>query len=45
MAFIGSPEVSYLLAASRALALHPPARLSAGKALDAYLAGNSLVLD
>jgi alkylation response protein AidB-like acyl-CoA dehydrogenase len=45
MAFIRSPEVSYLLAASRALSLHPPSRLSAGKGLDAYLAGSPLVLD
>jgi alkylation response protein AidB-like acyl-CoA dehydrogenase len=45
MAFIGSPEVSYLLAAARALCLHPPARLTSGKRLDAYLAGNPLVLD
>jgi alkylation response protein AidB-like acyl-CoA dehydrogenase len=44
-AFIQSPEVAYLLAATRVLALHPPARLSAGKRLDAYLAGGSLVLD
>jgi alkylation response protein AidB-like acyl-CoA dehydrogenase len=45
MAFIRAPEVSYLLAASRALSLHPPARLSAGQRLDAYLAGSRLVLD
>jgi alkylation response protein AidB-like acyl-CoA dehydrogenase len=45
MAFIGSPEVSYLFAASRPLSLHPPARLSAAKGLDAYLAGSPLVLD
>jgi alkylation response protein AidB-like acyl-CoA dehydrogenase len=45
MAFIGSPEVSYLLAAARPLCLHPPARLPTGKSLDAYLAGSLLVLD
>jgi len=45
MAFIRSPEVSYLLAASRALALHPPARPATGKSLEAYLAGDPLVLD
>jgi alkylation response protein AidB-like acyl-CoA dehydrogenase len=45
MAFIRSPEVSYLLAAARALSLHPPARPTAGKRLDAYLTGSPLVLD
>jgi alkylation response protein AidB-like acyl-CoA dehydrogenase len=45
MAFILSPEVSYLHAATRVLSLHPPARLAAGKRLDAYLVGNPLVLD
>jgi alkylation response protein AidB-like acyl-CoA dehydrogenase len=44
-AFIRSPEVSYLLAAAHVLSLHPPARLKAGKRLDAYLAGNPLALD
>jgi alkylation response protein AidB-like acyl-CoA dehydrogenase len=45
MAFIRSQEVSYLLAAARALSLHPPARLTTGKRLDEYLAGSPLVLD
>jgi hypothetical protein len=45
MAFIRSPEISYLLAAARALSLHPPARPTTGKRLDAYLAGRPLVLD
>jgi len=45
MAFIRSAEVSYLLAAARALSLHPPTRLMAGKHLDTYLAGSPLVLD
>jgi alkylation response protein AidB-like acyl-CoA dehydrogenase len=45
MAFIESSDVSYLLAASRALAFHPPSRLSAAGRLDRYLAGEPLVLD
>jgi alkylation response protein AidB-like acyl-CoA dehydrogenase len=45
MAFIQSPEVSYLLAASRALSLHPPSRSTTGKRLNAYLAGDPLVID
>jgi alkylation response protein AidB-like acyl-CoA dehydrogenase len=45
IAFIGSPEVSYLLAATRVLSLHPPSRLTATKRLDAYLAGSPVVLD
>jgi alkylation response protein AidB-like acyl-CoA dehydrogenase len=44
-AFIGSPEVSYLLAAARVLSVHPPARPGASKRLEAYLAGSPLVLD
>jgi hypothetical protein len=42
MAFIGSPDVSYLFAASRALAFHPPSRLSIGSALDGYLMGKPM---
>jgi alkylation response protein AidB-like acyl-CoA dehydrogenase len=42
MAFIGSPDVSYLLAACRALAFHPPSRLSVAPALDAYLMGKPM---
>jgi len=42
MAFISSPEVAYLLGASRALAFHPPSRLSSGAALAGYLAGEPL---
>lgn len=42
MAFIGSPDVAYLLAASRALAFHPPSRLSVAPALDGYLMGNPM---
>jgi alkylation response protein AidB-like acyl-CoA dehydrogenase len=39
MAFIGSSDIGYLSAASRALAFHPPARARAGAALDASLRG------
>jgi alkylation response protein AidB-like acyl-CoA dehydrogenase len=44
-AFMQSPEVSYLHAATALLALHPPGRLGACNRLDAYLAGSPLVLD
>ncbi|MBI5382390.1 MAG: acyl-CoA/acyl-ACP dehydrogenase [Opitutae bacterium] len=43
-AFLESPDVTYLLAASQALALHPPSRLSAAPALDDYLAGKPMQL-
>jgi alkylation response protein AidB-like acyl-CoA dehydrogenase len=42
MAFIASPDVAYLLAASRALAFHPPSRLSVAPAVDGYLMGNPM---
>lgn len=42
MSFIGSPDVAYLLAASRALAFHPPSRLSIALALDGYLKGQPM---
>jgi len=42
MAFINSPDVSYLLAASRALAFHPPSRLSIAPAIDSYMMGNPM---
>jgi alkylation response protein AidB-like acyl-CoA dehydrogenase len=45
MAFIQSPEVSYLLAAVHVLPLHPPQRLSAAKSLNQYLLGSPLLLD
>ena len=45
MAFIESPEMAYLVAATRPLAFHPPARLSTSDRLDAYLGGSPLVLD
>jgi alkylation response protein AidB-like acyl-CoA dehydrogenase len=44
MAFIGSSEVAYLLAATRALAFHPPSRSAASAALAAYLGGDALNL-
>jgi alkylation response protein AidB-like acyl-CoA dehydrogenase len=44
MAFIGSGEVAYLLAATRALAFHPPSRAAASGPLAAYLAGEPLAL-
>jgi alkylation response protein AidB-like acyl-CoA dehydrogenase len=44
-AFMQSPEVTYLHAATAVLALHPPARLGACKRLDEYLTGSPLVLD
>lgn len=44
MAFINSGEVAYLLAASRALAFHPPSRLSMAPYLDDYLAGGPLIM-
>jgi alkylation response protein AidB-like acyl-CoA dehydrogenase len=45
MAFIGSAEVSYLLAAARGLSLHPPTRPAAGKRLAEFLAGSPLIVD
>lgn len=42
MAFIGSPDVAYLFAASRALAFHPPSRLSVAPAIDGYLMGQPM---
>jgi alkylation response protein AidB-like acyl-CoA dehydrogenase len=44
-AFIRSPDVAYLLAATRVLSVHPPGRPTAGKRLNEYLAGNPIVLD
>lgn len=44
MAFVRSPGISYLCAASRALCYHPPARLAASKGLSDYLAGADLKL-
>ncbi|WDD30115.1 acyl-CoA/acyl-ACP dehydrogenase (plasmid) [Nostoc sp. UHCC 0926] len=42
MAFVESPEVAYLIASARALAFHPPSRLSAAAGLDKYLSGEPL---
>ncbi len=39
MAFVESSDVSYLLAATRALAFHPPSRISITTPLAQYLAG------
>jgi alkylation response protein AidB-like acyl-CoA dehydrogenase len=44
MAFIGSPDVAYLLSASRALAFHPPSRFSVAPALDGYLMGKPMLV-
>ena len=42
MAFVGSPDLAYIIAASRALAYHPPSRTSMSDALAAYLASEPL---
>ncbi|TWP50895.1 acyl-CoA dehydrogenase [Lentzea tibetensis] len=44
MAFIGSPEVAYLAAATHAVAFHPPSRTSLAGAFDTYFAGGALCL-
>src|SRR5258706_1513933 len=44
MAFIKSPDVGYLYAASRALAFHPPSRLSVAAAVDGYLHGQPMLV-
>ncbi|MEA2687334.1 MAG: hypothetical protein QOE93_2529 [Actinomycetota bacterium] len=44
MAFIGSSDVAYLLAASRALAFHPPSRSGASEPLARHLVGGGLSL-
>jgi len=45
MAFIESPEIAYLVAATRPLVFHPPSRSAASERLDAYLGGGPLILD
>lgn len=45
MAFIGSSEVAYLLAAAHALTLHPPSRAKNWESLAAGLRGAPLVLE
>jgi alkylation response protein AidB-like acyl-CoA dehydrogenase len=44
MAFCGSSDVAYLLAASRALAFHPPSRRDASQPLVDHLTGGRLLL-
>jgi alkylation response protein AidB-like acyl-CoA dehydrogenase len=44
MAFIESPDIAYLLAATRALAFHPPSREAAAGPLVRYLSGQPLML-
>lgn len=44
MAFIESPEIAYLLGATRCLAFHPPSRAAASGPLARYLAGAPLTL-
>ena len=44
MAFINSPEVSYLYSAARGLAFHPPGRASISTALDQHLYGEPLII-
>lgn len=44
MSFIESPEIAYLLGATRALAFHPPARAAAAGAIARYLAGGPLAI-
>jgi alkylation response protein AidB-like acyl-CoA dehydrogenase len=44
MSFIESPEVAYLLAATRALAFHPPSRAAAAGPIARYLADGRLTL-
>ena len=44
MAFIGSSDIAYLLAVSRALAFHPPSRAGASGPLAQHLSGANLTL-
>jgi alkylation response protein AidB-like acyl-CoA dehydrogenase len=44
MAYITSPEIAYLLGATRALAFHPPSRSAVAGPLARYLAGAPLTL-
>jgi alkylation response protein AidB-like acyl-CoA dehydrogenase len=45
MAFASSAEATYLYAAARALAFHPPSRLAATKGLDEFISGGKFELD
>ena len=44
-AFLGSPEIAYLLAASRCLAFHPPSREAGDTALVNYLRGAAVAVE
>jgi len=44
MAYLGSSDVVCVFAACRALAFHPPSRLSVAQALDEYMMGGALVM-
>ncbi len=44
MAFIESPEIAYLLGATRALAFHPPSREAAATPIVRYLSGQNFFL-
>jgi alkylation response protein AidB-like acyl-CoA dehydrogenase len=44
MSFIESPEIAYLLGATRALAFHPPSHAAAASPIARYLAGGPLTL-
>jgi alkylation response protein AidB-like acyl-CoA dehydrogenase len=44
MSFIESPEIAYLLAATRALAFHPPTHTAAATPIARYLTGHPLTL-
>ena len=44
MSFIESPEIAYLLGATRALAFHPPSRAAAAGPIARYLADDALTL-
>lgn len=44
MAYLGSNDVASVFAACRALAFHPPSRLSVAQALDEYIMGGPLVM-
>jgi hypothetical protein len=44
MSFIESPEIAYLLGATRAIAFHPPSRAAAAGPIARYLADGPLTL-
>ena len=45
MAFVGSPEIAYLAAASHAIGFHPPSRHSSADALLGWFSGRPVVID